>query len=510
VINFKTKLLNVKILSNYILRFINISKNYNYKCLITLTILHSALSSGNAQVDFESSNANLNTAFDWAKNKALSLAHDGTDPVGYWYEAALPNREAFCMRDVSHQAIGASILGLNKHNLNMFQKFAENISIEKDYCSYWEINRYNKPAPVDYETDKDFWYNLPANFDVIYNAWRLYKWTGDKTYLTHPAFKNFYKLSMNEYINHWDIGYDKITNRDRNMYNSNAKRFGMSRGIPTYSEGGRGETMLGLDLNGSIVAAYKAYAEILNSNGDSVMATNYLKKAKREQQFLNDFWWDKKKAAYRSIQYADKSFDYFMVGDKEAFLHYMLYYDVINNPERVAKLVKQYSEEYTKFIVEIKTYLPIIFYKNGYSDIATKMIIDLCSPENKRRDYPENSFTVIEDITLGLMGIDADAVTNTVTTLSRLEANDNWAEMKELPILSNTISVKHIGTSTTVFTNNSETPLTWRACILGNHKYLYVNGNKKKCNKVIDHGKLYAFITSIVKKGEAMTVSVNK
>lgn len=26
---------------------------------------------------------------------ALSYAHDGTDPVGYWYEAALLQREAF-------------------------------------------------------------------------------------------------------------------------------------------------------------------------------------------------------------------------------------------------------------------------------------------------------------------------------------------------------------------------------------------------------------------------------
>jgi len=31
--------------------------------------------------------------------------------VGYWYEAALPGREAFCMRDVSHQSIGAETLG---------------------------------------------------------------------------------------------------------------------------------------------------------------------------------------------------------------------------------------------------------------------------------------------------------------------------------------------------------------------------------------------------------------
>lgn len=48
-----------------------------------------------------------------ARKMVLSYAHDGTDSVGYWYEATLPQREAFCMRDVSHQSVGAQILGLS-------------------------------------------------------------------------------------------------------------------------------------------------------------------------------------------------------------------------------------------------------------------------------------------------------------------------------------------------------------------------------------------------------------
>ncbi|MFA6126609.1 MAG: hypothetical protein WC699_04845 [Bacteroidales bacterium] len=40
------------------------------------------------------------------------------DPVGPWYEAAEPGREAFCMRDVSHQSMGAHALGRNNgHHL---------------------------------------------------------------------------------------------------------------------------------------------------------------------------------------------------------------------------------------------------------------------------------------------------------------------------------------------------------------------------------------------------------
>ncbi len=68
---------------------------------------------------FTSSDKLLEESFNWAKKMALSYSHDGSDPVGYWYEAALPQREAFCMRDVSHQSVGAQIIGLTKHNKNM-------------------------------------------------------------------------------------------------------------------------------------------------------------------------------------------------------------------------------------------------------------------------------------------------------------------------------------------------------------------------------------------------------
>jgi hypothetical protein len=492
------------------LNIFKVDKTITFKtafCIIFILLLRNDT---NAQVKFESSNAKLNTAFDWAKNKAMSLAHDGSDPVGYWYEAALPNREAFCMRDASHQAIGASILGLNKHNLNMFQKFAANISVEKDYCSYWEINRYDKPAPVDYETDKDFWYNLPANFDVMYNAWRLYQWTGDKTYLKDTVFKKFYALSAKEYIDHWQLGSDKILTRNRSMYDGESKRFGSQRGIPTYSEGGRDRAMLGIDLTASIIAAYKSYAQILTLNGQEAEAKMFEKKSKTEQQFLNDFWWDKQRNEYKSVQYEDKSFDYSMVGDHEAFLHYLLYYNAIDDKARTSNLAKWYQKNSTNLIVEIKSYLPTIFYEYGYSDFATKMIVDLCAPENKRRDFPEIPFTTIEHITRGYMGVEVDAITNSVTTLTRQNVERDWSELKNLSLLSNTVSIKHIGTSASVFKNQSGTPLTWHACIAGNHDKIYVNGVKKKCKKVVKFDKRYSMYSVVVKQGEEIKVSTLK
>lgn len=70
----------------------------------------------------------------------------------------------------------------------MFTQLVKNISEEKDYCTYWEINKDNKPAPVDYENDQDFWYNLNANFDLLDASFRLYLWTGNETYIKDPLF----------------------------------------------------------------------------------------------------------------------------------------------------------------------------------------------------------------------------------------------------------------------------------------------------------------------------------
>lgn len=465
--------------------------------------------SSSSMVSFQSSQQELSDAFHWAKGKALSFAHDGTDPVGYWYEAALPNREAFCMRDVSHQTIGAEILGLSKHNYNMMFKFAQNISKEKDYCSYWEINRYDKPAPVDYESDQDFWYNLPANFDVIYNAYRLYQWTGNTDYLKQPEFIRFYQLSLNEYVDHWELGHDQVRQRDRSMHlqTEGESRFGNKRGIPTYNEGGRGDTKLGIDMTASLIAAYAAYADMLELSGQTAEAREYEEKAQREQQFLNAFWWDQDKQTYRSIWYADDSFDYFMVGDNQAFLHYLYYFDVIPDQERITQLTEEYARNFDRLIVELKSYLPIMFYENGQTQLANEMIIDLCSEVNHRRDYPENSFTIIEHITRGLMGIEVEAASRTVRSLSRLESEEDWAEMTHLPLMAESLSLKHTGKKTSTLTLHSGTDITWKAQFPGTYEFLYINGEKTNCLQGEDHGQPLSWCEIKIQSGEEVVVS---
>ena len=499
----------------------NTSINNSHFWLLLILILstnscisktHNPSEISTGELQFDSANPELVEAFNWAKKKALSYAHDNSDPVGYWYEAALPNREAFCMRDFSHQAIGAEILGLGAHNYNMLLKFAQNISEEKDYCTYWEINRYDKPAPVDYENDKDFWYNLPSNFDVIFGAYRLFNWTGNMEYLENPELKNFYALSMNEYVDHWDLSSEEIIQRNRSMHlegDIENSRFGIQRGIPTYNEGGRGETLIGIDMTASIIAAYKAYAEILLLRGEKIESNKFKEKAKREQDFLDEFWWDEEKTEYRSILYKDETFDYFMVGTNAAYLHYLLYFEAISDQTKIKNIVDKYEANFDKLIVELKSYLPIIFYENGLHELASNMIIDLCSIENLRRDYPENSYTIIAHLTRGLLGVEVNAISNTFSTLSRLDENEDWAEMKNIPLLSNKLTVKHYGMSKTTATNVSGQSVKWSAQMQGTHEILYVNGKKTDSFVVDNNGQPYSYTLLTINKGDEVTVAIN-
>ena len=86
-------------------------------CIALLLSPHAETRVGAPRADTDSAlmlrsdDAQLVARFQWAKRQALAYAFDD-DPVGPWYEAALPGREAFCMRDVSHQATGAHALGL--------------------------------------------------------------------------------------------------------------------------------------------------------------------------------------------------------------------------------------------------------------------------------------------------------------------------------------------------------------------------------------------------------------
>ena len=456
-----------------------------------------------SSLSFMTSDAALQRTFDWAKGMALSYAHDSNDPVGAWYEAALPQREAFCMRDVSHQAVGAHLLGLAKHNRNMMFRFAENISEAKDWCSYWEINRYNRPAPADYTNDREFWYNLNANFDVVQACLKLYQWTGDTTYLNDPAFVNFYRKSMNEYAHHWQLEPDKIMNRPQYMHQPqpfDAKNnFHTCRGLGSYVENFRG-LAVGVDLIATLYAGYRAYSTLAMLNGESAVARQATQTANQYRELLESRWWNPAKATYHTFWTADKTFH---SGEGEPFI---LWFGATKQPERIRGIVKSILGK--EWNVENLSAFPTLLYRLQYSKEAYDKLISL--PHLNRAEYPEVSYGAIEGVVGGVMGIAAEASERRIHTLPQLPTNNDWAEVTNVPVFAGTISVRHTGNEASQLTNHTGGTVNWRASFKGKHPTLYINSRPYPASKSIDElGNIVSYLSIEVKEGETLSINTH-
>jgi hypothetical protein len=452
-------------------------------------------------VKFTSSDKEMERAFNWAKGMALHYKGNAADPVGPWYESALPPRAAFCMRDVSHQSIGAEILGLSRENNNMFTLFAKNISASKNWCSYWEINKTGKPAPEDYRNDQEFWYNLPANFDVLYATWRLYLWTGNKYYINDPAFIRFQEKSVGEYIDSWVLSADSLLNRPSHPnapipFNENDS-FHRCRGLPSYSEGVP-NLKTGADLVAALYRGLITYAAILAEKGQKKEAALYTQKAERYRQRLEADWWDEQNARYYTY-YSNAG--KFGKDEGETFL---LWFDALKNTTRVKKTIEHIASK--TWNVENTSYLPLLFYKNGYWDKARSYILYLSDSSTARREYPEVSFGVIEGIVQGLMGVVPDAQTNTISTVYKMNSTGN-AGIKHLALIHTMVDIAHINNHQSVITNTGKQSFKWKAMFYGRYRLAYANGISLSIKKKTDpQGRVISFVEVIVKPGKKINV----
>jgi hypothetical protein len=473
------------------------------KKTIALLISYCVLASlfGQEGIQFTSSDTSLQTAFSRAKEMALHYKGRRDDPVGSWYESALPPRSAFCMRDVSHQSIAGEILGLHKENKNMFTLFAKNISAGKDWCSYWEMNRLGKPAPEDYRNDKEFWYNLNANFDVLTACWKLYLWTGDEEYINGKLFENFHNKSAADFIESWVLYPDSLLTRPAHpnapMPFNDKDDFHRCRGLPSYSEGVPNIKM-GVDLIAAIYRGLLSYSAILQTNGQHKKAELYAQKAKAYQQRMDADWWDNTASLYHTYYSNSNQFGR---DEGETFL---LWFDALKDSTRKQKTIQHLlSKEWN---VENLSYFPLIMYQNGYADKAYDYMLHLTDPSTQRREYPEVSFGVIKGFVEGLMGIDADVRFNRVSTLYR-SSKETTSTVNNVPLLKTFISLIHKSSKQSSLTNEGKKAVIWRAKFSGDCTSIYVNNKPAKVTKEKDWlGNIVSFTDVMVEPGKVITI----
>jgi len=455
-------------------------------------------------ISVRSSIVDLEDRFVWARDTALSYAHHDSDAVGLWYEAALTGRDAFCMRDVSHQALGAHFLGLDEHTRNMLFQFAKSISDSKDWCSFWEITSTNQPASVDYRDDSAFWYNLPANFDVLDASYRMYQWTNDPTYIEHPVFLEFYERTVSDYVERWKLGPEDILTRDRYM---NRDSFDMNdpyqyaRGIPSYHESNQDATQLGIDLLSFQVAAYRSYAAILAQNGQPSKSTEFLSRAVRASNLITEVFWKQDIGGFHELLLANNQTS--MGGGMQV---YALYNEAIPNPEK-ARAAANALLENDPGNIEMRSHYPEVLYKYGLHGEALDMIRLLSDPSTPRRSYPEVSFAVVGAIVTGLMGV--SPTEKGIATISRIEDASDWVELNHLAHRKSVVRLRHEGTSASTLSVLSGEKLLWRASFPGLHSELVVNGRRLKAQNQTDIlGNPVSFIEVEAYPLEQITIAV--
>jgi hypothetical protein len=472
--------------------------------LLSCSSLAAAQQPTSSPLGFTSTNESLQQSFEWAKKQALTYSRSGAGSIGPWYEAALPGRNAFCMRDVSHQTEGAAALGLYAANRNMLFRFAQSTAKVWDWAAYWEIDGNGRPSPADYLSDTDFWFNLPANFDVLDATVRMWRWTGDDTYRDDPAFRRFFRITMGEYIRAWQLTPKTILRRPRiaNQRETDG-RFVHSRGIPSYTEGSN-DFIFGADLLASEYRAIRSFQEIAANENDRKLAQEMQPTANAVQTLLERVAWSKTQQHYLGIIHQDLT----GTGSGDAFV---LYFGAAKNPEHIRDALDYLaSPQYWQHVnIEEESYVALTLFRYGRDEAAYQVLADISGPQKARREYPEVSYSVIEAITSGVMGLEpahhGDAFD--VITLSRLPSDRDRATLSAVSIRKNKLDITHTGTSSTRIKNVSGPAIRWRAAFPGAVPRLLVDGTAVAASRsTIPGGAVISWADVTVPSGAARVV----
>ncbi len=487
----------------------------------------------NEGITIISSNQELVSAFNWAKDKARSFVQTGkTGPVNvseqsltgdslnkdyipsYW--AGYPLRSAFYSRDFCHQAVGAHLLGLENENISMLREFATSANKERKWFPLWAINFDGSAFAVDYFNDNKFVREIPAVFELVEKAFKLYLWTGDKNYYEDEVLWNYCSRAVTDFIQL----HDKI------MPNGvpEGSGGGIIEGSSTYNEHYDFPLLEAGDGIASQYEAFLAYSALAGLRGEKELADLYAKEAVTLKDYFNKEWGVKNTGIYnRGYNMAGKPVDGW--GKENSWFMPMKGITDVNTNRHIQYLdfieEKLENKEDLPDNIEAISYIPEMYFRHHQNERGFKWMkyiisqLDtehtLSSLTGRNGDYPEVSFVLLSNVVEGLMGIVPDAGNNTVSTFSHLTTDISDLGISNLKIGRSYVGINHVGNHTSsLYYQDGKDKLQWKVCFPGKYHSLYVNGKKKPCQSGVDNGKAYAYLNIELSPGEKITVTTSK
>jgi hypothetical protein len=167
--------------------------------------------------------------------------------------------------------------------------------------------------------------------------------------------------------------------------------------------------------------------------------------------------------------------------------------------------------------IEAYTYLPDMFSAYNWNDEAWKWmeyIIDRRddvhehTTQGTNGNYPEISFTLVSQTVEGLLGVQPDAASNSVTTVSRLPVGVDWLEVEHIKVGDHTLGVKHNGLDETVLSHEKGIgALHWDAQFYGEYEVISVNGSNQAASHKILNGETISYVSLTLNAGDIFTVT---
>ncbi len=475
----------------------------------------------NAQtIGVSTSNKKLETAFAWAKDKALSYVQTGKSGVvnrhernsvgtgnvayipSYW--AGYTSRTAFYSRDYCHQASGAHLLGLQRENLSILRAFAATATESRKWFPLWALNFDGSPFTLDAPKEDYFVREVPAVFELVEQCYRQYLWTGDSEYVNDPLLWNFCTKAVTDFI----------ALHDGRIPNGVAEGDGSGdifRGAATYNEIESDSPLI--ESGDAIACQYQAlecYSKMLAIKGDTKQAREFSRKADHLKTFFNKKW-----------------------GVKKGKTEYVRGYDIKGNapanwglenswfmPMKFITEPSDKNDAYLDFIagcmekrwgrpsnLEAITYIPGVFFPYNRVPDAWKWLEYIIDQPDK--EYPEVSYTLVGHVVEGMLGFEPNAPEGSFLTVPRLPGAVADLCVSHIPLGGHRLTVTHEGISKSTVTHVSGNgPLKWEACFYGDHPTIFVNGEKRRSVKRTIHGITASSALGELAPGQSMTASV--